>query len=461
MGTRSVPDNLDTHSPSLGARLHAVLHLHAPSDPWTKPVDLGMAAIVCLAALMTWLDMGDALGEAGARWTDRIGTLATVVLTVEYALRVAVAGYGARHMTRGAAGWRFVRSRWGLLDLVAILPGWISLLSPVDLGPFQLLRLLRLTTVFRLFAPHWTEFRDANRGNSLQRKIYNLLFASGGGGRLHLLVERVLIWAVAGSVAIVVLGTVASLRERFSLQFQSLDVAIGMIFLLEYVLRLYAAPCDPRYATPLRGRLRYALTPAAVIDLLALMPLLLILLEWELALLPVLRLFRMTKLVRHSAALAIIAEVVREERAILQVTVGILVVLTTLAGTGVYFVEHATQPDIFSSIPVSIYWAVVTMTSIGYGDIYPVTPVGRTLTMVIAIASLGMVALPAGIVATAFSERLRRSSLRGQARDAAPQVTPVERVAGILRDLTAEERILLKAALDAEASRIGPDGGRG
>lgn len=96
--------------------------------------------------------------------------------------------------------------------------------------------------------------------------------------------------------------------------------------------------------------------------------------------------------------------VVREERAVLSAGVMMLFLLTMFAASGIYVAEHAAQPEKFSSIPISMYWAVVTLTSIGYGDYYPITAVGQLLTMVLAVAGLGMIALPAGILANGFSQ---------------------------------------------------------
>ncbi|WP_159082572.1 ion transporter [Paragemmobacter aquarius] len=450
--------------PSLGARLHAVFHLHDPADPVARFVDRSVVAVVCGASLAAWFDLGGVIGSSAARWMRGLDLLATVLLTLEYLVRIAVARHGPQQGGKRPGVMRYILSPMALVDLVAILPAWLSLVFPVDLGVSRLLRLFRLASALHVFRPQWAEFHSANRDESLQRKVYNLLFSPEGGGRLHDLVERFLIWSVAASVLIVTLETVASLQLRFHRQFASLDVLIGAVFLLEYGLRLYSVPCDPRFARPLMGRLRYGFTPGALIDLLALLPLLFFFAGWDLALFPVLRLFRMLKLVRHSKALALIVDVVRDERQTLQAAVFILFVLTTLAGTGVYFAEHSAQPDRFSSIPASMYWAVVTLSSIGYGDVYPVTVVGRAMTMVLAIASLGMVALPAGIIATAFSERLRQTVAGRHApkAEAGESVTgTVARIEALWRGMGAEDRAILRAMLDAEASGIASQGGRG
>lgn len=451
----------------LVARLYGVFHLHDPDDPVARLLDRGVVAVVCCASLAAWFGTGAVAGSTAVRWMHGLDLLATGLLTLEYLVRVAVAGHGQNYRQGRRARLRYILSPMALFNFAAILPAWLSLIFPVNLG---LSRLLRLVSVLQTFRPQWAEFRRLTQGQTARNRLYNLLFSPTGGGALHDLVERFMIWVVVVSVMIVTLETVPALLLQFHKQFASLDVMIGGVFLVEYLLRLYCVTADVRYASSLTGRLRYVVTPGALIDLVALLPLLFFFAGWDLTLLPVLRLFRMLKLVRHSAALALIVDVVHEERATLQATVFILVVLTTLAGTGVYFAEHVMQPDRFSSIPASMYWAVVTLTSIGYGDIYPVTVVGRVMTMVLAIASLGMVALPAGIVATAFSERLRQEAAKTRSAKSfdagAPQEAvvgdPVERVAAIWRNLQPAERDLLRAMLDADAaSRIGDKGKTG
>lgn len=443
--------------PSLGVRLYRVLHLHDPADPVARIVDRGVVALVCWASFAAWFDIGGMIGPGAGKWMRGLDMLATVLLTLEYMVRVLVAGYGPQGARKRTGALQYVLSPIAIVDFIAIMPAWLSLFFPVDLGISRLLRLFRLAAVLHVLGPVLAEFRASNGGRNLRMKIYNLLFSPTEGGRLHDLVERGLICVVAVSALIVTLETVPSLQLRFHAQFASLDLMVGSIFLLEYGLRIFSITCDRQYAPPLIGRLRYAVTPGALIDLLALLPLLLFFAGWDLALLPVLRLFRMLKLVRHSSALALIADVVRDERPTLQAAVFILLVLTTLAGTGVYFAEHSVQPDRFSSIPASMYWAVVTLTSIGYGDVYPVTVVGRAMTMVLAIASLGMVALPAGIIATAFSERLRQSLAKSRTQNdthAESLSGRVERIESIWRGLSAKDRAILRAIVDEDASGL-------
>ena len=445
----------ERRSNALATRLHAVFHLHDPTDPMARFLDRAVVLVVCCASIAGFFDLGDVIGSRVGHWVQALDLLATVLLTFEYLGRVSVAGFGPQVGARRVGAARYMLSPMGLVDLAAILPAWLSLFFPVDLGLTRLLRLVRMAAALHVFRPQWLEFVALHRDKSLKQKLYSLLFSPAGGGRLHDLVDRFLIGVVVASVLVVALETVPSLQLLFGDRFAAFEVLIGAVFLVEYALRLYCVTEDPRYASPLLGRLRYAVTAGALIDLLALLPVLFFFAGWDLSLFPVLRLFRMLKLVRHSTAMALIADVVRDERATLQAAVFILLVLTTLAGTGAYFAENPVQPDRFSSIPAAMYWAVVTLSSIGYGDMYPVTVVGRVMTMVLAIVSLGMVALPAGIIATAFSERHRQIVAKKRDGSAATEpvvVDPVARAILVWQGLAPADRAILRAMLEAEAS---------
>lgn len=359
---------------SLSRRLYGILHLHDVADPVARLWDRIVLAAVLLGSLAAWFDLGGALGEEGGRLIRAFDIVVTVILAVEYLLRLAAAWHHPLCAGQPAGILRYALSPLALIDLMAVLPAVLSLFFPIDLALSRILRLMRLMAVIHVFRPQWDTFLAVTRGFGLRMKVHALLFMPDAAGPLHDLVERVLMGAIAVSVVALALETVPEFHDQFRPQFQSLELLIGMIFLVEYVSRLFSVTCEARYAQAVRGRLRYALTCGALIDLIALLPLLFYFAGWELGLLPALRLLRLFKLTRYSSALSLIVEVVRDEKATLQSAVFILMVLTTLAATGVYFAEHSVQPDKFSSVPTAMYWAVVTLTSIGYGDVSKGSP---------------------------------------------------------------------------------------
>lgn len=213
------------------------------------------------------------------------------------------------------------------------------------------------------------------------------------------------------NVAAVVAESVEGFEERFALPMAIFHALSMVVFTLEYSLRVWSAveAEDPRFALPFTGRLRYAVTPLALIDLITLAAFYVPLfgagidLRW----MRVLRVVGVLKYTRYSAALVTAADVVRAERGgILAATVVFLVVLV-LASSGMYAFEHRVQPDKFANIPMAMYWGVVTLTTLGYGDVVPLTWGGRIFTMVVAFAGIAMVAFPSAILASGFVRQLR------------------------------------------------------
>lgn len=243
---------------------------------------------------------------------------------------------------------------------------------------------------------------------SLRRGFYQLLFApSSPGQRVVSVLLAVLI------VANVIATMLATLPELDPSQLRALmwfeRVSIG-IFLVEYLLRAWSCVEDPRHAVRW-GRVRYLLTPMALIDLLAMVPTLLPELGVDLRSLRVLRLLRMLtilRLGRYSTGMQLMGRVVWTRRGELGALLLIVVVLLLCAATIMYFLEHDAQPRIFASIPHSLWWAIVTLTTVGYGDAVPVTLAGKLVGGLVALLGVGVVAMPAGILASGLNDELAR-----------------------------------------------------
>ena len=198
------------------------------------------------------------------------------------------------------------------------------------------------------------------------------------------------------------LETVAAIYAGNAHFFHALEVFSTSVFAIEYILRVWTCVEEPRYARPVAGRLRYMISPLAILDLLA------ILAFFAPLDLRFLRIFRLTRLFRvlhlevFSRSMHAIFEAVARRRHLLYVSVAIMATAVYCTAVLLYAVEHAAQPDKFSSIPATLWWAVVTLTTIGYGDMAPVTPLGKTLTSVIAIFGIGIFALPTAILTAAI-----------------------------------------------------------
>jgi len=250
---------------------------------------------------------------------------------------------------------------------------------------------------------------------ALRARAFELLEARAPLSRASRAVDVFIVTLIVVNVAAVMLESVPAIGAAWARPFAALEIVSVALFTVEYLLRLWSCVEHPdgRYAHPLRGRLRYARTPLAVVDLLAVLPFYLgTIAGIDLRLLRVARLVRVFKLTRYSVAMAALLDVLREESASFGAALFILVVMLVFASAGIYYFERDAQPENFASIPAAVWWAVATLTTVGYGDVTPITTGGRFFGGCVMIVGIGMVALPAGILASAFTGRVhaRRES---------------------------------------------------
>ena len=241
-----------------------------------------------------------------------------------------------------------------------------------------------------------------------------LIFEGNGEYRnIGRIIDIFLITLIMINVIAIVLESVASLALQFKHEFLILELSSVSIFAVEYLLRIWSCVERIEYksleCSNFKRRLKYLLSPLAVIDLIAILPTLLILfITFDLRFLRVIRLLRIFKLTRYSRAMQLLLQSFREESGSLIAAFFIMAVVLILASCGIYLIEHDVQPDKFGSIPAAMWWAMATLTTVGYGDVVPVTPMGRVFGGVITMLSMGMVAIPTGLLASSFSEQLRK-----------------------------------------------------
>ncbi|MGI9416050.1 MAG: ion transporter, partial [Hyphomicrobiales bacterium] len=223
-------------------------------------------------------------------------------------------------------------------------------------------------------------------------------------------VDMALIALITINVMSVILETVDWIYDRFAGYFDVIEFVSVSVFTVEYLLRLWCsaeAAVDGESADA--ARLRYAASPIAIIDLLAIAPFYLaFFVSMDLRFLRVLRLLRIFKLTRYSSAMTMLLDVFREEASAFFAGFFILIVLLVLAASGAFLVEHDVQPDKFGSIPDAMWWAMATLTTVGYGDVTPITPLGKLFGACVTVVGIGMAALPAGILASGLADQLRR-----------------------------------------------------
>lgn len=258
----------------------------------------------------------------------------------------------------------------------------------------------------------------------MKRRIYNILAVSENPGDLSWWVDIFVIALIVLNVLAVILESVDSILVAYSFQFAWFEIFSVVVFTIEYLLRLWTADLEPGYEKLLTGRLRYALTPLALIDLLAILPFYLIFMGMDLRLLRMLRLFRMFrlfKIARYISALRLINQVVKQKREELAISLFFTLFILLMVSTVMYYVENRAQPEQFSSIPETMWWGIATLTTVGYGDVYPVTGLGKLLGGVIAIIGVGLFALPAGILASGFSDALSSKNKKTEQNNFCPR----------------------------------------
>ena len=228
--------------------------------------------------------------------------------------------------------------------------------------------------------------------------------------------EKFLILLIISSVTLVVLETESLLYDRFKAVFDNLELIVTVIFTLEYVARL-ALLKEYKGKTGFKARLSYAVSPLAICDLIAIIPYYLMFLSGDLLLLRIFRLFRMLrilKLLRGNKTIKVFLDSLIKSKAQLAISLYITLAMIFLGAVILYVVEGGIQPEAFGSIPRAMWWSMATLTTVGYGDIYPMTPLGKLLASLLAILGIGIVALPAGVIAANFNHLLAREDSENQ-----------------------------------------------
>ena len=258
----------------------------------------------------------------------------------------------------------------------------------------------------------------SNNQPIIKQRVYEILESSNPNDFLSKLDDWGVTLLVILDVSAFILST--SKTSAFALNIFLIDIEwVSVVcFTILSILQLWSCTIDIRYAHPFWGRLRYAITPLVIIDLLAILPFYLLLLFPDVALIEstdLLRLLRLLKLIKYSEALQTILRVIKIKKDELIMTLVAVFILLIFASSVMFFAEREAQPEAFPSIPAAMWWGVVTLTTVGYGDIYPVTAIGKLFGAILAFIGIGLFALPAGIIASGFSTEVeRRKELENQ-----------------------------------------------
>jgi voltage-gated potassium channel len=258
--------------------------------------------------------------------------------------------------------------------------------------------------------------------HATKRKVHILLHPELGDTKWDKIINWFIIILIILNVIAVMLETVQPIHEKYYEFFHLFDVISVIIFTIEYVLRVWSSNHDPRYKHSIYGRFKYMVSTDAIIDILAILPFYLhVMIGFDLRVLRILRLLRFLRLFKLTAYMKsakMVKNVFKSRANELKLSLVLLLFLIIIASCLLYFAEHPAQPKVFSSIPATIWWAVVTVTSVGYGDMVPVTVIGKALTGIIALSGLALLALPAGIITAGFLEEITK--LKGKKNHVCP-----------------------------------------
>ena len=400
-------------SPDLPRRQWLYAWLLNPNIPgnFQKSVDKWIAILIVLNLFTMVLEHVPAIFEPYKNWFHAFDVFSIVVFVIEYLTRFYLAPEDEEFKAKGNPRLSYMASPFAVIDLLAILPFLLQAFVPVDLRALRFLRLLRILKIFRILLPALKEFKELNRERTFRQKIHALVYDSAYGGRLKDFFNVFInVWVLI-SVLAVVMESVASVSYLISIEFVILDTIAVAIFSVEYMMRIYSAVEEPGHRNPLTGRIKQFTNPSTLIDFLAILPFFLeVLLHHvlDLRFLRIFRLARLLKLTRGSDATGTLFKVIKREWPVMSAAAFVMILLIVLTASLGYLVEHAAQPEKFENIPTAIYWAVITLASVGYGDISPITPIGRAITVVMSLVGIGIFAIPAGLLASAFSDQLHK-----------------------------------------------------
>jgi len=374
-----------------------------------KWIEKWIGLLILFNLLVLLFEHVPAVFEPNKKWFHIFDIISVGIFTIEYLLRLYLAPEDEEFKARPNPRLSYIQSPFALIDFLAVAPFYLQAFLPVDLRVLRFLRLLRILKLFRIFIPAYQEFVTLNAGRTMRQRVHALVFDSPYGGKMQVIFDAFIGICVLLSVIAVVMESVQSVNYILNIQFLILDAVVVAIFTVEYCMRIYSCVEEPGFKSAIGGRIKQAQSSSTVIDLLAIVPFFLeVFLHHvlDLRFLRVFRLSRLLKLTRGNDATKILAKVLAREWPVISAAAFIMLLLVVLTASLGYLFEHDAQPDKFENIPTSIYWAVVTLASVGYGDISPVTGPGRAMTVVLAFIGIGIFAIPAALLSSAFSDEL-------------------------------------------------------
>lgn len=246
---------------------------------------------------------------------------------------------------------------------------------------------------------------------TLRRQVYASLEPTARQEKGLSWTNKFLVVAILLATTLGILATEATIMVRYEKQIHMLEFALGTIFIMEYIARVWICVEETKAHNSFQARVNFVTSLSSLFDVLVIFAMFSPLFVSNIALLRIIRIFsilRLAKLGRISIAMKRLWGAVHSRRYELWLTMGLAFAMILLGATALYWIEGGLQPDKFGSIPRALWWAVITMTTIGYGDVFPITPLGKIVASFVAIVGIGLIAMPTGILAAAFSDAMRK-----------------------------------------------------
>lgn len=287
---------------------------------------------------------------------------------------------------------------------------------------------------------------------SVKNRVFEIISKAEDGDVASKIFDWAIMMLIALSILSIILESFASVYTRWRSVFQIFEIVTVTVFTAEYILRIWTA--DLLYPDAKHPRLKYFFSFMAIIDLLAILPFYLPFISADLRFLRMMRLFRLFRLLRvfklgrYFEALQIIVKVIRTSGPQLIMSVVICFFVMLFSAIVMYTVENPVQPEQFPNVITSLWWAICTLTTVGYGDVYPVTSVGRFFASLISLIGIGIIAIPTGIIAAGFNH-----VIEAQGQDGEPEKTEIGEIR--LEGMREEELLALQARVSKELKQHG------
>jgi len=247
----------------------------------------------------------------------------------------------------------------------------------------------------------------------MKQKIYHLIEKGSHGSRINLLFDYFIILLIIFNVITLALDTLAGLSVQLRNALNIFEIVSLIIFSIEYIFRIYVSDITHPAKSRLASVIKFILSPYGIIDMLAILPFYIpFVIKIDLRFIRILRLirfFRVLKINRYNSTLKLIRDVLNEKKAEIGMTLFIVFLLLLISAFLMYSVENPVQPDKFQNVFASLWWAVATLTTVGYGDLYPITTLGKIISGVVSVLGIGLIALPTGIISAGFIGKINQS----------------------------------------------------